>query len=294
MFKIKTLFTTLLVAVSSSLFAQDKAETPETKNWTIKGENTFLINQSSFSNWAAGGINSFAGNLILNYDFNYANDKWNWDNKVIGAYGRTFQDETKWRKNDDRLILNSLLGYKAREKWLYTFFTNFNTQFTDGFKYDSDGTEHLTSRTFAPAYLSFGPGFAFKESDNFRINLSPAAARFVFVGDKDLRESYGVDIDKTNRFEFGAALDGYYKVDIMENVTFENILKLYANYLEGPQNIDVDYTANLFMKVNEYISVNAGVQLLYDDNVILQKSNGRVGPGLQLRQIFGAGFTYKF
>ncbi|HMR20394.1 MAG TPA: DUF3078 domain-containing protein, partial [Sphingobacterium sp.] len=247
MLKLKTITATLLVSISMSGFAQTSEEG---KNWTVKGENTFLINQSSFSNWAAGGVNSFAGNLVLNYDFNYAKDKWSWDNKVIMAYGKTFQDAIKWRKNDDRLILNSLLGYKAAEKWLYTFYTNFNTQFADGFSYDSDNNATLISRAFSPAYLSFGPGFAFKESDNFRVNISPAAARLVIVGDENLRTAYGVDIDKAVRTEFGASLDTYYKVDLMENISFENILKLYSNYLEEPKNVDVDYTANIFMKVN--------------------------------------------
>src|SRR5690606_39690698 len=76
---------TLLLGISvnaqENTLAQDT-----TKTWTIKGENTFLINQSSFTNWAAGGVNSFAGNLILNYDFNYKKDKWSWDNKVYADY----------------------------------------------------------------------------------------------------------------------------------------------------------------------------------------------------------------
>lgn len=291
MITLKSLLTTVALLAITCVLAQD---TVENKIWTIKGENTFLINQSSFSNWAAGGINSFAGSLILNYDFNYAKEKWSWDNKVTAAYGRTFQEATKWRKNDDRIILNSLLGYKAAEKWLYTFYMNFNTQFTDGFNYDDDNNATLISKSFAPAYLSFGPGIAYKQSDNFRINLSPAAARLVIVSEESLRTSYGLDFDERIRTEFGASLDAYYKVDLMENISFENMLKMYANYREDPQNVDIDYTANIFLKVNEYISVNTGVQLLYDDNIQIQKSDGRISPDLQVRQVFGAGVTYKF
>lgn len=272
----------------------DAAAVDTTKIWTIKGENTFLINQSSFSNWAAGGVNSMAGNLIFNYDFNYKKDKWNWDNKVIAAYGQTFQKETNWRKNDDRFAVNSLLGYQAAEKWLYTFFMNFNTQFANGYTYDGKYRDQKISAPFAPAYLSFGPGIAYKESDNFKINLSPAAARFIMVGAESLRESYGVDPDKFSRNEFGASLDAYYKVNLMENISLENILKLYSNYLQDPQNVDVDYLANLAMQVNKFISVNAAVQLIYDDNVNVPKKNGTTGPGLQVRQVLGAGFTYKF
>lgn len=287
---------TFTVSAQAPTINTEFAERDSTKTWTIKGENTFLINQSSFSNWAAGGINSFAGNLVLNYDFNYAKGKWSWDNKAIAAYGTTFQEGTDWRKNDDRLILNSLLGYKFAEKWMYTFYANFNTQFTDGFAYDATTNEQgeRISGAFAPAYLSFGPGIAFKESDNFRVNISPAAARFVIVATDSLRTNYGLDTDQAVRTEFGASLDAYYKVNIMENISFENILKLYSNYLENPQNVDVDYTANLFMKVNEYIGVNAGVQLIYDDNALVPKSGGYLGKGLQVRQIFGAGITYKF
>lgn len=291
----------LTISILSTLivnaYAQDGVDT--TKNWTIKGENTFLINQSSFTNWAAGGVNSFAGNVIFNYDFNYKKDKWSWDNKILAAYGQTFQKETDWRKNDDRFAANSLLGYQIKEKWLYTFFMNFNTQFAKGYKYDADGNGELTSAGFAPAYLSFGPGLAYKESDNFKINISPASARLIFVTNDAIDETlYGLDAGKNSRFEFGASLDAYYKKDIMENIAFENILRLYSNYLENPQNIDIDYTANLFMKVNKFITVNAGVQLIYDDNTKIPTFEDGVktgeGPKLQVKQVVGAGITYKF
>ncbi len=293
--------TLLAIAFTFSLGALAQQSTSDT-TWKISGENTLLLNQSSFSNWAAGGINSFAANLIFNYDFNYKKDKWNWDNKVIAAYGLTKQRATGWRKNDDRLVLNSLLGYEATEKWLYTFYMNFNTQFADGFQYNDNNTRNLISTAFAPAFLSFGPGFAFKESDNFRFNLSPAAARFIFVTNDELSNqgAYGVDPGSTSRFEFGASFDAYYKADLMENVSVENILKLYSNYLEDPKNVDLDYTVNLFLKVNDYISVNAGAQLIYDDNTLIpRQENGIVVPGserptLQVRQILGAGITYKF
>ncbi|MGE8379559.1 MAG: hypothetical protein ACN6PN_14445, partial [Sphingobacterium sp.] len=60
--KIKSIFLIALSLISFRSFSQE-APTDTTKTWTIKGENTFLINQSSFSNWAAGGVNSFSGNL---------------------------------------------------------------------------------------------------------------------------------------------------------------------------------------------------------------------------------------
>nr|WP_294872006.1 DUF3078 domain-containing protein [uncultured Pedobacter sp.] len=293
----------LLLSLSCASFigyAQDTPAADTTKTWTIHGENTFLINQSSFSNWAAGGVNSIAGNLVFNYDFNYKKNKWSWDNKAIAGFGLSKQDDIGVRKNDDRLILNSLLGYKASKYWMYTFYANFQTQFAKGYRYEGD-KKITISDLFAPAYLTLGPGFAYKRDDNFRVNISPFASRFVFVRDRDLAASFGNDPMKRLRYEFGASLDAYYKINLVENISLENILKLYSNYLDKPQNVYTDYTANLFMKVNKFVTVNAGVQLLYDDKTgipVFDDNGAKLdGPGkraLQVKQIFGAGFTYKF
>ena len=65
----------------------------------------------------------------------------------------------------------------------------------------------------------------------------------------------------------------------------ENILNLYANYLEDPQNVDLDYQLNIVMKINKYLTTNFAFQTLYDDNAFR---------GFQTRQVIGLGFTYGF
>lgn len=287
-----------IISLSLSCLGQDNVPVDTTKRWTIRGENTFLLNQSSYSNWSAGGVNAFAGNVLFNYDFNYKKSKWSWDNKVILGYGLSKQQDLGVRKNDDRIVLNSLLGRQASKYWLYTFYANFQTQFAKGYNY-TQSSKTFISNFLAPAYLTFGPGFAYKKSDDFRINISPAAARIIMVNDDQLsaQGAFGVDPGKKSLFEFGASLDAYYKVRIAENITLENILKLYSNYLDKPQNVYTDYTANLFLKVNKFVTVNAGVQLIYDDNTQIPFEKDGVlssHPALQVKQIFGAGLTYKF
>jgi hypothetical protein len=292
----------LLLALSLGLgvaaYAQTTPAPDTTKAWTIHGQNTLLINQSSFSHWAAGGENAVAANAVLDYDFDYKKDKWSWDNKVILGYGLSKQNGTDWRKNDDRIILNSLLGYQAAKYWLYTFYTNFQTQFSNGYAYDGD-QRTLQSAPFAPAYLTFGPGIAYKQSDNFRVNISPFASRFTLVSNDFLSQlgSFGVKPGQKSLYEFGASMDAYYKVNLMENISLENILKLYSNYLDKPRNVYMDYAANLYMKVNKLVTVNAGVELISDPNAqIPMVRNGitEYHSVLQVKQIFGAGLTYKF
>lgn len=297
----RSLLVLMLFSLSYAGYAQAPATPPNdtTKIWTIHGQNTFLINQSSFNHWAGGGTNSVAANLVLDYDFNYKKDKWSWDNKAILGYGLSKTAGTDWRKNDDRLILNSLLGYQAAKYWLYTFYANFQTQFTKGYNYNADGSRTLISAPFAPAYLTFGPGFAYKKDDNFRVNISPLAARITMVQNDSLSNtgSFGVTPGNKSLFEFGTSLDGYYKVNIATNMAFENILKLYSNYLKKPGNIYADYTANLFMKVNKLVTVNAGVELINDPLAQIPVTNNGIQENhslLQVKQIFGAGLTYKF
>ena len=291
----QTLLLLIFVSVSLAGFSQTPPAKKDTARdtihvWTIHGQNTLLINQSSFSNWAAGGINSVAANIVLDYDFDYKRDKWSWDNKTIFGYGVSKQNGIGWRKNDDRIILNSLLGYQAAQYWLYTFYANFQSQFTNGYSYDANNNRTLISAPFAPAYLTFGPGFAYKKSDNFRVNFSPLAARITFVQNDSLSNigAFGVTPGSKSLFEFGSSLDAYYKVNLSPNISLENILKLYSNYLKNPGNVYADYTINLFMKVSKIITVNAGLELISDPLATTYHS------ALQERQIFGAGVTYKF
>ncbi|MCO4293611.1 DUF3078 domain-containing protein [Solitalea sp. MAHUQ-68] len=274
---------------------------PDTlKTWTINGQNSLLFNQSSFSNWAAGGVNSLAGTLLLDYNFNYNKERWNWDNHVLIGYGLSKQKDVGVRKTDDRYLLGSLLGYRLKKYWYASFFANLQSQFANGYEYDADGARTLISGPFAPAYLAFGPGISYKKSDNWKVNFSPLASRITFVSDDYLSSigAFGVDPGKNTRYEFGVILQAYRKDEIMKNINLEHMLQLYSNYLDNPQNVDVNYTLNLFMKVNNFISANFGIQLIYDDDTTFPYTNDAGETAyrsqLQFKEIFGAGLTFKF
>jgi hypothetical protein len=291
--------------LEKNVAAASKVEDTTNVGWKRTGNIVFLFNQSAFNNdWLGGGTANIAGNLGLNYDFNYKAEKIVWDNKIIGSYGLTKlkgQDETK---SDDRLEFTSLLGKKAGEGyWYYSFFLNFKTQMDSGFKKVaftndngtplilgddfSDSMNVKTSHFFSPAYLQAGPGMLWKKSDNLKVNIAPATSRLIYVHDHftEFGSAFGVEQGKSSRFEFGAAINGYYKLNLMENISMENILNLYSNYLDKPQNVDIDYQMNLVMKINKYISTNVAFQALYDDN-----ARG----AFQIREVFGLGVNYGF
>ena len=96
--------------------------------------------------------------------------------------------------------------------------------------------------------------------------------------DWPLGKVFGVEADKTTRWEAGATLALQSKVELAKNMTLSTRLSLITNYLEELKNIDFDYTGTINMKVNEYLSALLEIQLLYDDNALAD---------LQTRQVFG-------
>lgn len=265
-----------------------------TKNgWKRKGNIIFLFNQSNFNNWLAGGENNMSGNVGVNYDFNYKKNDLTWDNKVIASYGLLQTKNTDFqKKTDDRFEYNSVLGKKAVGDWYYSLFLNFRTQFAKGYVYgkDANGKETRDEFTniFSPAYLTYGPGMFWKKSDNLKINLAPLTSKVTYV-DRDFTlangKYFGVQEGRSYRYELGFYASAYYKLDIMANISMENTLNLYSNYLEDPKNIDLDYTLAVVMRINRYLTTNLVVQTIYDDNAF---------DGFQTRQIFGLAANYGF
>lgn len=307
----KGLIVLILFSIPLIGFSQDTKKQNDTlaNGWTRSGKISLLFNQAAFNaEWTGGGTSNYSGNLSFGYDFNYKHNKISWNNRLIGEYGITKNKDDKYsRKTNDRLEYNSILGRRLKESnWYISLFLNFKTQFAKGYKFDDDlepedeGYRTEETHFLSPAYLQFGPGLLWKKNVNLFVNFSPATAKLIFV-DKDFtavnenvpgaleayndNKYFGVDANKSTRFEFGASISAYAKFDIMTNVSAENILNLYSNYLEDPQNVDLDYTLNLILKVNKYISANVAFQTIYDDNAV---------QGFQIREALGVGVTYAF
>lgn len=280
----KTVFSLMLFLAAISGKAQEETVADTTKVWTKNGNISLLFNQTAFNNdWLGGGTSNLAGNLGLNYDFNYKKGDVVWDNKVIAAYGLTKIKGSKTSKTDDRLELNSLWGKKAKGDWYYSMFFNFKTQMDVGYDKDRNNISHF----FSPAYFQLGPGMWWKKSDNLSVNFSPATAKLIIVHPHytEFGPSFGVLQGDSSRFEFGASISGYYKFNVMANVSVENRLNLYSNYLDHPQNVDIDYQMNVFLKINKYLSANVALQAIYDDNSV---------KAVQVREVFGLGVNYGF
>ncbi len=289
--KIVTLFLMLLSLTSV-------AQTDSTKLWKRGGVLALNFTQASFSNWAAGGVNSVSGQTLFNLFANYKKGSTTWDNTLDMAYGLLQQGKSSLiRKTDDKFDFTSKYGrYAFAKVWYYSILFNFKTQFSPGYTYPNDTTQSRISDMLAPGYALLAIGLDYKPNDAFSLFISPFTGRTTIVTAPLLSEvgAFGVKPGETLRNEFGGYLRAQYRKDIMTNVNLATKLELFSNYLDRPQNVDLNWEVLLSMKVNKYLSASINTQMIYDHDITILREDGSSGPALQFREVLGIGFSAKF
>lgn len=281
-------------------------------------ENTLGLNLSevAFVNWNAGGENSVSAlgsaKFVRNYKFRYIQ----WDNDLILRFGLNSQEGRELRKTEDAIRFSSTFGYRrdTLSNWYYSAKVRFNTQFANGFKYP-DRSKPI-SRFMAPGYLFVGAGTSYiSETNNFNLYISPLTQKATFVLDQDLANEGAFGVEKAildasgaiitegkNRFiELGFLINNSWTTTVSKNVEMEHKISLYTDYLRSFGNIDLDWELNFKFIVNEYINANFGTQIIYDDDILFDRTLADDGsvlnpgrPKLQFRQLLGIGLSYNF
>jgi hypothetical protein len=272
-------------------------QTDTVKYWKRSGVFAANFSQVSLTNWAAGGQSSMAGVFLMNYLANYKKDSLYWDNYIDLGYGFLKNNDEALRKSTDKIEFNSKVGYNTGTNWNYAGLVSFKSQFAPGYNY-KDGLREgeAISKFLAPAYINIALGMDYK-NDFMSLFLSPATGKFTIVNDDALSAAgeFGVDPGKKARAEMGGSVRLAFKKELVKNVTAQSKLDLFSNYFNNPQNIDVDWTFMLNMKVNEWLSANLLTQLIYDDDVkIVNKDTGNAAPMVQFMEMFGVGLSFKF
>ena len=279
-----------------------------TQGWKRGGVFAVNLAQTSLTNWAAGGSNSFAVNGMLSTFANYKRNKSVWVNSLDLGYGLLKQGGSGYMKTDDKFDFLSKYGYEAFKNFYYSVLLNFKTQMAPGYKYP-DKTNKI-SDLFSPAYLLLALGLDYKPSDHFSAFIAPVTGKITFVTDQKLSDAgaFGVKPGNKSLTEFGGYLRAIYtrndfKSAFLKNVTFTSKVDLFSNYLEKPQNIVVNWETLIAFKVNKFLSANVNTQLVYDDKIKVpfdRNGDGTIETGesigslIQFKEILGIGFSYNF
>jgi hypothetical protein len=280
-----------------------------TLGWKTGGIIAINLAQTSLTNWAAGGQNSFAANGIFSAFANFKKGKSVWVNSLDLGYGLLKQGKnSSSHKTDDKFDFLSKYGREAFKSFYYAALLNFKTQMAPGYNYPNDSVK--ISNFLAPAYLLGALGMDYKPNAYFSAFIAPVTARIIIVNDKTLSDAgaFGVDPGKKSKTEFGGYLRLIYtrnnfKSEFLKNVSFTTKVDLFSNYADKPQNIVVNWETLIALKVNKFISANLNTQLLYDDKIKVpfdKNHDGTIEPGesvgskIQFKEILGVGLSYNF
>ncbi|MGV9003005.1 DUF3078 domain-containing protein [Flavobacterium sp.] len=305
-----------VVLVSTTTYSQIKVSQNTAKKdslWEQKNTIGFDVSQIAFLNWNAGGNSSISGLLKGNFTRNYRRQNLKWVNELTVHYGVNKQDGVELRKTDDALKFTSTVGYRkdSLSLWFSTAKFDFSTQFTNGYSYPN--TTNAISKPFAPAYIYLGIGSEYNDKENqLTVYISPLTMKSTLVLDQTLANqgAFGVtkatyDIDgnlltegELFKFGLGFLVTSQFKREIFENISFENRLSLYSDYINKFGNIDVEWQFKFDLVVNENVRANIGAHIIYDDDIKAKEEiNGQqvtVGPKIQLKQMLGVGLVYEF
>lgn len=243
--------------------------------WTQQTRIGLNVNQASFSeNWKGGGTNSLAFAALFNNKTNYKQHNLTFDAETDLQFGQQNTRGQGVRKTLDRIFIDVKLGYKLSPFWNAYVGSNFQTQFTDGFRYEKTASgierEILISRFFSPAYLTSSIGFEWKKSDKLWLRLGTGALRQTIVTDTTLYrtepKNYGVPIGSTILNEFAFQLMGYHNRKLMENV--DGSIRYIGFWPYDRPISEVTHRAELAitMKINKYLNVSLLGLFIFDPN----------------------------
>lgn len=246
-------------------------ETDSVRHWSAKNSIISSAEQTSLSNWSAGGFSSFAFSNFYKGFFNFKKNKVQWDTGVELAYGMIWQDKTgngfsdkenKFQKSDDKIEVNSVFSYKMYGNWNYSGLMNLKSQFDEGFKDDK-----LIAAPFSPIILTSSLGLEYKQK-SFSLLLSVLTGKTTIVEDNRLvgNKIFGFEEeDQRALFSLGSYAKFLFQKDVFKNVNLIVKLDFYYDYNKSSL-LDTDISTEVFvnMKINKYLTAFVSFQAIMD------------------------------
>ncbi len=240
--------------------------------WVYEGIENIQISQVYLSNWAKGGESSLSILSDLRVKAIYKMDKYTWENYVIHKIGFVGQEESKGRINDDVIELNSKFGLNASEKWYYSGYTNFKTQFFNGYsKKDAEKVNPL-SAFMSPAYWTFAVGMDYKiKKHKFTFMISPLTSKLTMVLDtsKVDQTRYRIPEGKKIKALNGGSVVNNFSWKINNDFHLSSRLSAFYEYFaknNEAKQVHFEWEAILNMRINVWLSTRLLAHLRYFSN----------------------------
>jgi hypothetical protein len=295
----QTLFIVLFLSCFGVLHAQDAGDArlkevaamaaKDTFGWTMGGGIGLDLSGMGLINPRVGGGGGRFGIGGLGTVFaKRKEEKWFWDNALsiqLSAQKLRSADPTLpkgFLKNLDVLRLTSRYGRKMKsDKWYVAvdFFaqTLMLKTYQSNYLSPTNDQDIVVSKFFAPLQVTFAPGIDYKPNSHLSFFYSPCGTQLIYVADQAIADLniHGNDAGKKTFFGLGSEFKAAYNNKYFGNrLSVTNGLRLFSNYLEGPQNVDVLFTNNFSILIFKGLSLDLLGEYFYDNDVKVQKNFG--------------------
>ena len=277
--------------------------------WEYSLSSALVFSQNYYSNWSKGGGNSLSTLLDVNGNATFHNTiaETKWINAARLKYGNVITGGQGLRKNHDIFEISSQLNKKQWDKVDLSASVYMLNQIAKGYKYFPDDSSAVVSKFLNPASITVGLGVEFKPFKHTTFNLAPLSYKNTFVLDTAQidQTNHGIESNKRARQELGTQILVMNKLTPMEDLTITNKIRLFSNYLNNPQNIDVDWEFLLDKKISWFFTIRLNLHLIYDDDIkftiydedqqpiLNPDGTEKKGPRTQFKEFIGVSLLFK-
>lgn len=239
--------------------------------WEYNLSSVFTMNQTYLTNWTKGGESSFTTMIdaLGQAIYNNKDAQTQWISTARLKFGTVWTQDDSFRKNNDLFEIASKINRNAWGKIGMSASFYMKNQLARGYEYPNDSTRVSLSKFLNPASLTIGLGAEYKPFNNTTINVAPLSYKNTFVLDTaEIDPSkHGIEKGKRSKAEMGMQVVVNNKITPFDGFTVINSLRLFSNYMDNPQNVDVDWELLLDKKINWFFTIRLNLHLIYDDDV---------------------------
>lgn len=285
------------------------------------------------------GQNKLSLNTAINLVTSYNNGHLNWENDIIwqfgaqrlgsGLIGPGLNIPVPFQKSIDDFRMNSKLSFRLNRcpYWFSSLNFGMRTLITPTFNGDNRLPGNFfkdiftegnfpSSKFLSPAIFTISIGSEYKRKEGFAVFYSPISIKYILVendfiastgvhGNKieGLPDSNGIyeSFENTN-LQFGSFIRMSIQKDIIKShLNYQGSLILFSNYLNNPQNIDLDIVNTFNWKLYKNFNFSLMVNLFYDHDVLVQITDryafggiSGLGKRLSITQQFLVTYQVKF
>jgi len=284
---------------------------PDRQYWRSGFESALQFSQNYVSeNWHKGGssnLNIYSKNYIR-YDYN--KDKVQITNEgeiTANIYNAPKDTLRNYKIGNDIVKLHSNVGYKAFDKWFYTFDFEFITQL---FTNHEENTHKIYSAFLSPFFINMGIGMKYDLDKSFTqrnknlklsVNIAPIAYTYQYSikygPDMDLArhkfEEKKNPVEEENKYKhvrhiFGPSIRADMIMTFNRNISWQSRFYLKTNFKENL----IEFENTLILAITRHFSTRIYIYPRYDDKDVELASEKL--SHFQLNQLLSFGFNYKW